>query len=160
LGVWFIKLGIDHQRIQPGNPQQNGRHERMHRTLKVETTMPPGETPPQQQERFDDFRGEYNHVRPHQALGGAVPSSRFELCQKEIPAQIPSPQYPGHAEVRKVSSHGTIKFKGQTVFLSGTLAGEHVALEETDFGIWNVTFYHVLLGRFEEKNGQLHTGTP
>lgn len=159
LSVWWIKLGITPQRIQPGKPQQNGRHERMHRTLKAETTRPPEQTLPGQQTRFDDFRYEYDEVRPHQALGGDVPASLFAPCEREMPARVPLPKYPGHAEIRKVSAGGTIRFKSQVIFVSGTLAGEHVALEETDDEIWDVLFYHVLLGRLDERTAILHAGS-
>lgn len=159
LSAWWIQLGITPERIEPGCPQQNGQHERMHRTLKAEATRPPGATPPEQQRRFDDFLWEFNEVRPHQSLDGAVPASRFAPCARAMPSRIPSPDYPGHAEVRLVSSQGSIKFKNQVVFVSGSLAGQHVALEETDDGIWEVTFYHVLLARYDERTKRLRDGT-
>lgn len=159
LSVWLVKLGIRPQRIEPGKPQQNGRHERMHRTLKAETTRPPEATFADQQKRFDDFLEEYNEVRPHQALGGDPPVSRFARCAREMPAKVPRPEYPGHAEIRKVSSGGTISFKGHVIFLSKALSEEAVALEETDEGIWDVMFYRVLLGRLDESTAALHIGT-
>lgn len=160
LSVWWIQLGILPDRITPGCPQQNGRHERMHRTLKAETTRPPEACFARQQHRFDTFRRTFNEIRPHQGLAGAVPSSYFAPCQRAMPAGVPAPSYPGHAERRRVSHAGAIKFKGQVVFLSQTLRGHQVALEEVDDGIWNVLFYHVLLGRLDERTAHLHPGSP
>ena len=164
LSVWWIKLGIEPDRIQPGCPQQNGRHERMHRTLKAETTRPPEATFSDQQDRFDDFQTEYNDVRPHQALEGAVPKSRYAppsvLLGRKMPAHCPDPQYPGHLEVRKVGASGAVRFKGRWLFVSQVLTAEHVGLEEIDDGVWNLLFGEVLLGRLEERSWTLHPGHP
>lgn len=164
LSVWWIKLGIDPDRIQPGCPQQNGRHERMHRTLKAETTRPPESTFSEQQQRFDDFQTEYNEIRPHQALEGAVPESSYAppsvSLGRKMPPECPEPQYPGHLEVRKVRANGTIKFKGRWLFVSEVLTGEHVGLEEIDDGVWTLLFDEVLLGRFDEPSWRLHPGHP
>jgi transposase InsO family protein len=164
LSVWWIKLGIEPDRIQPGCPQQNGRHERMHRTLKAETTRPPEATFSDQQDRFDDFQTEYNDVRPHQALDGAVPKSRYApprvLLDRTMPAHCPEPQYPGHLEVRKVGASGAVRFKGRWLFVSQVLTAEHVGLEEIDDGVWNLLFGEVLLGRLDERNWTLHQGHP
>ena len=162
LSLWWTKLGIRHDRIRPGCPEQNGRHERMHRTLKAETTRPPGDTFAGQQERSERFQNEYNHVRPHQALDGATPASRHAWSAlRAMPAgRLPDPTYPGHAEVRRVSSAGTIKLKAQPLFVSHVLGGEYVALEETGEGIWSLWFYDVLLGRLDERTFTLHTGAP
>jgi transposase InsO family protein len=160
LSVWWIKLGIGADRIQPGCPQQNGRHERMHRTLKAETTRPPGATLSDQQDRFDNFQTEYNEVRPHQALEGAVPASRYAHSLRKMPKRCPEPQYSGHAEVRKVSTTGEIKLKNRPLFVSAVLAGEYVGLEEIDDGVWNLLFDNVLLGRFDEPSWTIHSGHP
>lgn len=161
LSVWWVKLGIAPQRIEPGQPQQNGRHERMHRrTLKAETTRPPEGSFAEQQKRFDAFQDEYNHIRPHQALDGAVPASCHARCAREMPQRCPPPQYPGHTEVRKVAASGTVKFKNRVLFLSTVLAGEHVAFEEVDEGIWSLLFDRVLLGRLDERTWKLHPGHP
>lgn len=160
LSLWWIKLGIKVVRIEPGHPEQNGRHERMHRTLKAETTRPPERTAAAQQDRFDAFREEFNEIRPHQALAGDVPSSHFAPCGRTMPERVPQPCYPGHAEVRKVSASGTVKFKTRPFFISSVLAGEYVALEEVDHEIWNLLFCEVLLGRFDERSFTLHPGTP
>ena len=158
LSLWWIQLGITPDRITPGCPQQNGRHERMHKTLKAETTRPPEKTFAQQQKRFDSFLEEFNEIRPHQALEGQTPASLFAACPRPMPDKVPSPAYGGHYEVRRVSSVGAIKFKGNVVFISGTLQGHRVGLEEVDDGIWNVMFYHVLLGRLDERTGDVVSG--
>lgn len=153
LSVGWIKLGIQHQRIDPGAPQQNGRHERMHRTLKAETTRPPEANAALQQRRFDAWRLEFNTTRPHDALGGATPASRYGPSPRPHPPVAPAPDYPGHFERRRVSKHGSIKLQSRELFLARALAGETVALEELDDGVWSVYFYDVLLARFDEPAG-------
>lgn len=160
LNVWWIKLGIKHQRIRPASPQENGRHERMHRTLKAETARPPAATMASQQRRFDDFRAVFNTVRPHQALGGAVPDARYAPSPRPYPSRLPGPGYGGHMEVRRVSPGGQIRFKGAFVFVTQVLHGERVALEEEADGIWSVWFYEVLLGRLDERDYRLYPGAP
>lgn len=160
LSAWWIRLGIDHDRIAPGCPQQNGRHERMHRTLNAETTRPPESSFPAQQERFDSFRAEFNHVRPHQALGGATPASRYARSPRAMPDRPAAPAYPGHAEVRKVSTSGTVKLKSRVLFVSEVLAGEYVAFEEVDDGVWSLLFCEVLLARLDERAWTLHPSCP
>jgi putative transposase len=98
LNVWWLKLGIMPERIEPGKPQQNGRHERMHRALKAETARPPAEDRQRQQRRFDRFRQEYNQDRPHEALGQQPPAASYETAQRPYPKQVPEPEYPGHWE--------------------------------------------------------------
>ncbi len=155
LSVGWIKLGIGHQRIDPGRPQQNGRHERMHRTLKAETTRPPGANAAHQQRRFDTWRAEFNAVRPHEALDGATPASRYSSSSRPAPAVVPEATYPGYAEHRLVSTGGVVKFHGRDLFLARALAGETVALEEIDDGLWDVLFYDVLLARYNQRAGVL-----
>ena len=155
LNVWLLKLDIVHQRIAPGQPWQNGRHERMHRTLKEETTLPREPNMRAQQRRFDIFQREYNTDRPHQHLNGNIPASYYEPSQRAMPARIKSPDYPGHFEVRKVSTGGCIKFKNRFIFVSQALEGEYVGLEEVDTNIWSVHFYSTLLARFNENNYKL-----
>ncbi len=155
LNVWWIKLGIVHQRIEPGKPQQNARHERMHRTLKAETCRPPEREMTTQQGRFDAFRWEFNHERPHEALGGAVPASVYVPSARAFPAQLPEPGYLGHYEVRQVSTAGMFRFKQRQVFISQTLARERIALEEVADGLWSVYFYDVLLARLDERDFRL-----
>ena len=106
LNVWWIKLGIVHQRIAKGRPDQNGSHERMHRTMKADTTRPPEESLEPQQLRFDGFRIEFNHVRPHEALGQETPASKYQPSVRPYPETSPAPEYPGHFELRRVDRSG------------------------------------------------------
>ncbi len=152
LNVWWIKLGIAHQRIEPGKPQQNGRHERMHRTLKAETTRPPEREMTAQQRRFDRFQEEFNHERPHEALGGAVPASVYARSARAMPDKLAEPGYAAHYEVRRVSTAGMFRFKQRQLFLSQALAHESIALEEVADGLWSVYFYEVLLARLDERD--------
>lgn len=154
LSVWWIKLGIIHDRSRPGCPQDNGRHERMHKTMKQQTARPPEYDLGAQQRRFDAFRDEYNQERPHEALGGRTPSMLWQPSPRPMPTVLPTPEYAGYFEVRRVNSNGNIAFKGGAVFLSETLIGESVGLEEVDDGIWSIWFYHVLIGRFDERTRQ------
>jgi len=160
LSVWWIKLGIDHQRIEPGKPQQNGRHERMHRTLKAETARPPEANMTRQQERFRAFQEEFNCERPHEALGGNTPASRYRPSSREMPSKLPGPDYPSHVEIRRISSGGAFRFKKKQLFLSAALAGEDVAFEETGDGIWSIAFYDVLLARFDERTRTIEAASP
>lgn len=155
LRVWWIKLGIEHERIDRGRPDQNGRHERMHRTLKAETTRPPGADLEAQQERFDEWRLEYNEVRPHEALGQVPPAVRYAPSLRAYPEQLPEPEYPGHFEVRRVRRGGEILFRQRDVFVSETLADEEVALEEVDDGVWAIWFYDLEVGRLDERTFRL-----
>jgi putative transposase len=155
LSVWWIKLGIRHQRIAPGWPEQNGRHERMHRTLKAEATRPPERNQATQQARFDRFCREYNQERPHEALGQRTPASLYHASPRRMPTKLAEPEYPGHCLVRRVSNAGTFRFQSRQLFLSDTLLQEWIALEETGDGIWSIYFYDVLLARLDERNFKL-----
>lgn len=154
LSVWWMQLGIVHQRIAPGQPQQNGTHERMHRELKRETTRPAAATRRAQQQRFDAFRTRYNQVRPHEALADATPASRWQSSPRPYPERRRPPEYPAAMERRRVSGAGTISWSGRALFLSETLQGEDVGLEEVDDGIWNVVYYRTLLGRLDVRAGR------
>ena len=138
LNVWWMQLGIVHQRIHPGNPQQNGQHERMHWDLKKETTRPACSTMRTQQAAFDRFRHRYNEERPHEAIGGAVPSDLWHPSPRRMPEHILPPEYPGHFEVRRVSNCGAIRLNMKQRFLSNALTNQYVGLEEVDEGIWNI----------------------
>lgn len=153
LNVWWAKLGIEHERIEPGRPEQNGSHERMHRTMKRETTLQPGENQAAQQAIFDPWRQEYVHERPHEALGQRTPGSVYVRSPREMPERIPAPEYEAHFVVRRVRGSGTIKWKGREVFLSEVLARESVALEEVDDGVWSIYFYERTIGRLCERTG-------
>ena len=157
LSVWWMQLGIQHQRIRPGHPQDNGRHERMHRTLKAATARPPASNRRAQQRRFDDFRREYNEERPHQALAGRTPASLWGPSTRPYPGRVADPHYPGHFEERLVSNAGCFRFKKQVVFISQALRQQWIGLEEVDDGLRSVHFYNVLLARLDERDMTLNT---
>jgi transposase InsO family protein len=156
LGVWWIELGISHERIQPGCPEQNGAHERFHRTLKRETARPPAHDGRAQQRRFGRFRHEYNHERPHQTLGGAPPASLWHPSPRSYPGQVAEPDYPGHWLVRRVDHGGHFKLRSRTLFLSNPLRHKLIGLEEVGDGLWAIHFHHVELARFDERDSVLH----
>jgi putative transposase len=160
LSVWWMKLGIVHQRIQRGKPQQNGRHERMHRTLKAETARPPAQNLKAQQGRFDQFRNEYNMQRPHEALGMQTPGSVWRPSSCSLPTELTGPEYPGHLVVRSVDKNGVLNFRGTHYHLSLVLANEKVGLEEVDDGVWSVIFYNTLLARLDERTLRLVHAPP
>jgi putative transposase len=155
LSVWWITLGIRHQRIEPGRPEQNGRHERMHRTLQADATRPPERNQTAQQARFDRFCQEYNHERPHEALGQRPPAALYRPSPRRMPVKLAEPEYPGHYLVRRVSNAGTFRFKSRQLFLSDTLLQEQIALEETGDGVWSLYFDDVLLARLDERDFKL-----
>ena len=157
LSVWWIKLGITPELIEPSSPQQNGAHERMHRTLKAATARPPAANARAQQRRFDAFRQEYNEERPHEALGGEPPGRLWRPSARPYPEKMPEPEYPGYTEKRLVSNAGCFRFKKQVVFISQALKQEWIALEEVEDGIWSVYFYDVLLARLDERKMTLQT---
>ncbi len=154
LSVWWIKLGVRPERIDPGKPQQNGRHERLHRTLKADAVSPPAATLAEQQRRFDAFRAVYNHERPHEALDFATPGSLYRASQRAYPCALREPDYPDAAAVRRVRSSGEVKWAGDLIFVSEALVGEPVAIEETDQGEWLVRYADVELG-YIDQSGRL-----
>lgn len=156
LSAWWIKLGITPELIEPSSPQQNGRHERMHRALKAEATRPSASGARAQQRRFDAFRAEYNAERPHEALGNDTPADHYAPPPRAYPARLAHPEYPGHFEVRYVSRNGGVRWHNQWVNVSHVLAEEYVGLEEVDDGVWPVYFGPVLLGRFDERDLRIH----
>jgi len=155
LSVWWIRLGIHPELIEPGHPEQNGRHERMHRTLKAETARPPAASMRSQQRRFNTFRAEYNELRPHEALGMATPASIYAPSPRPYPSRLPEVSYPDHFELRYVSANGGIRFNYRWVNVSHVLKGEYVGLEEVGDGIWDTYFGPVRLGWFDERNYRL-----
>jgi putative transposase len=154
LSVWWIKLGVRPERIDPGKPQQNGRHERMHRTLKAETADPPAATLAEQQLSFDRFRVIYNDERPHEALDLATPAAVYRASDRAYPRALREPDYANDCAVRRVRSNGVIKWAGDLIFVSEALIGEPVAIEETEDGEWRVRYADVELG-FIDKSGRL-----
>jgi transposase InsO family protein len=156
LSVSWIKLGIRLERIDRGHPEQNGSHERMHRTLKAQTARPPAADRRAQQQRFDVFREEYNEERPHEGVGNQTPSQLYQRSLRAYPGRVPEPDYPGHFEVRCVRPQGEIRWQGDLLFVSQALAGERVGLEESEEGVWSLYFSNVLLGRFDERDRKLY----
>lgn len=153
LSVWWVKLGIVPERIEPGEPQQNGRHERMHRTLRAETAMPPAATVAAQQKRFAEFLGIYNHERPHEALGGETPGEQYQRSAREFPRKLPELEYPAGWPLRLADERGKIRWKQARCRVGQALAGEVVGLEEIDDSVWRVWFGPVLLGLLDERKG-------
>jgi len=159
LAVRWIRLGIVPERIDPGHPEQNGSHEQFHAVLKAHTARPPAATATTQQRRFTRFCAEYNHERPHEALDQQVPAARYQPSPRPLPRRVPPLEYPGHAEIRRVDQNGYVSWR-QPLFVSAALAGEPVAFEEVDDGIWTVTFATVVLGRFDERQHRIHPIAP
>jgi len=145
LSVWWLRLGIDIERIKPGHPQQNGRHERMHLTLKNETTRPPGMNGLQQQARFDDFLYEFNTERPHQALDMKPPDERYTPSVRPY-VGLPELDYPLHDRAVLVTACGRICMHRKKINISTVLAGQTLGIKEVDDGIWLVSFMHYDLG--------------
>lgn len=147
LSAYFIRLGIELERIRPSHPEENGRHERMHRTLKAETTRPARANLLQQQERFDEWTHEFNHERPHEGLDMKRPADVFTPSTKPMPSTLPELNYPMHDDVLRVTRWGQITIAGfGTVRLSRALAGQEVGVREQDDGRWLVTFADLDLG--------------
>jgi putative transposase len=155
LSAWWVRLGVLPELIEPGKPQQNGRHERMHRTLKAETTRPPANSCRGQQRKFDHFQHEFNFERPHEALDMQTPASLYEPSSRQMPNKIPPLEYPDRFEVRYVSANGGIRCNKGWVNVSITCVGEYVGLEEIDDGIWNVYFGALKLGRLLERQRRI-----
>ena len=151
LSVWWMKLGIHPERIEAGHPEQNGRHERMHRTLKQETAMPPERNRRAQQHALDRFReDEYNQLRPHEALGMQTPAKVYTASPREFPARLPEVEYPSSMQVRKVQERGEIGWRGcKHVFLTEVLKGEPVGLLQLDDRFWRVYFLNLPIACFD-----------
>jgi transposase InsO family protein len=155
LAVWWIKLGIRPERIVAGKPQQNGRHERVHRTLNQETARPPAASLPAQQQRFDAFRTVYNTERPHEALGQQTPTSLYEPSLRPYPDRVEEPHYGDDVAVRRVRSNGQIKWAGELIFVGEALIGEPVGIFETEGGDWLVRYADVDLGYIHPQRRRL-----
>jgi transposase InsO family protein len=158
LAVRLIKAGIRPERIEPGCPQQNGRHERMHLTLKGETASPPAANLRLQQRRFDTFRREFNEQRPHEALGQTPPAQHYHPPPRPYSGRLRAPDYADSVEVRRVRLKGEIKWRGERVFISRVLVGEPVGLEPVDDGQWRVHFGPITLGLLD-ADGRFETRT-
>jgi putative transposase len=151
LAVWFIKLGICPERIEKGHPEQNGRHERMHRTLKSEAISPPRRNMKEQQRVFDRFRALYNDDRPHEALGQRTPASIYRSSALEYPAKLPEAEYPENFSVRQVKRGGGFKWRNQELYLSQALSGELIGLKEIDTGLRKIYFSFYPVGILDER---------
>jgi transposase InsO family protein len=151
LSVWWIRLGIRPDRSRPGKPQDNGRHERMHRTLKEEAISPPAANARQQQLAFDFFREEYNEERPHQALGQKPPALFYAPSPRPYPSRLAPVEYRDDWERRKIKDSGRMKWKGKEIVVCQALTGEQVGLEPIDDGVWRIHFCQYPVGIFNEK---------
>ena len=157
LSVWWLRLGIQVQRIKPGHPQQNGRHERMHLTLKTETTQPASFNFLQQQERFDEFIGVYNNQRPHQALGGVYPGDVYTPSPRSYHPPD-EPDYPYHDRTIRVTRCGRICIGKRKINFSTVFAGQVVGIREVEDQIWLVSFMDYDLGYFDNERGRVEPG--
>jgi len=155
LSVWWLKLGLAVERIDPGEPQQNGRLERLHRTLKAETASPPRATGGSQQRAFDRFRETYNDERPHEALGQRPPATAYRPSERLYPRRLPVVEYPEGLTVRTVRHDGCMRWRGRMVFVSETLKGEPVGLEPVADGRWVVYFCDLPLAVIDDRRGRL-----
>lgn len=156
LSVWLLKLDIWPDRIAPGRPDQNGRHERMHRTLKQDAADPPSATLAEQQARLDAWRQDFNTNRPHEALGQRCPATLYEPSPREFPAEIKAWEYPADHHVRRVDVKGYIKWRDRGVYLTEALRGERIALAQRDDGDWAIRFRGFDLATLSDATTELH----
>jgi putative transposase len=155
LSVWWVKLGIIPERIVPGHPEQNGRLERFHRTLKAETANPPRPSLRAQQRSFTAFRHQYNIDRPHEALGYRTPASSYRPSLRSYPSRVPEPDYGSGITVRRVRTNGTIKWQGGLLYLSESLCGEPVGLQPQDDRYWSIQFGPLQIGLLDTRGQQV-----
>lgn len=156
LSVRLIRLGIAPILTEPGKPQQNGRHERMHRTLKDAACARPGADRHAQQVQFDEFLHQFNTLRPHEAMGLTPPARHYERSLRPYPKRLPEITYPDGVATRRVRSSGEIKWNGQWLFLSEPLVGQTVGFEQIADGCWIVKFAHLELGYYSQRDKKLH----
>jgi transposase InsO family protein len=161
LSVWWIRLGIVPERIKPGQPQQNPRHERMHRTLKDECCKPPRASRRRQQIALDEFRDEFNHRRPHESLDQHFPDELYVPSPRPYPLILPEMTYPDRMLVRRVKHKGDIKWKGRDIYLGTVLAGELVGLEQVAADRWDIYFGPIRLAQLDPvKKVLIHLKRP
>jgi putative transposase len=160
LAVWWIRLGIMPERIRPGHPEENGRHERMHETLKADTARPPRDTPRGQQAASDAFRREYNHARPHEALGMGTPAEYYRASERPFPERLPEIEYGSDMEVRRVRSNGQIKWGGEILYLSQALIGQWVGFKRIAERAWSVHFGPIPLATVDSFTRRLTPWPP
>ena len=149
LAVWWLRLGIEPRYIPPSSPQHNGRHERMHRTLKAETSRPAAASAAEQQRRFDAFRQHYNEARPHEAIAQVPPTERWQPPARMLPSKLAEPWYDAEHEVRRVNHNGAIKWQAEEIFVGEALVGEIVGLAELEDGHHIVRFFNRDLGTID-----------
>lgn len=150
LAVWWIRLGIRLERTRRSHPEDNGAHERMHRTLKAEATRPARQSPELQQRAFHRFRSVYNEERPHEALGQEPPATRYRPSERVMPRKLAPITYPEHFQRRRISQRGQLRWRGTAYFVSETLHRQEVGLELNSAGLWNVYFGPVLLAQLDD----------
>jgi hypothetical protein len=155
LSYWWIRLGIHPERIEPGHPEQNGRHERIHKTLKDHTARPPAKTLRQQQRRFNMFCTEYNEHRPHEALAMRTPSQCYSASAREFPSRLAEINYDDHFQIRKVQMHGEIRYFCRKLFVTESLYGEYVGVERIDEDVSLLWYCDYLLGRIDHRKWQI-----
>lgn len=151
LSVWFIKLGIVPERIEKAHPEQNGRHERMHRTLKSEAIKPAQYSMSEQQRVFDRFQSYFDDERPHEALGQKPPATAYRKSERKYPGKLAAIEYPGHYKTRHIHQGGGLKWQNKEVYFSSALAGEYVGLTEIDNGIWRIYFSFYPVCNLDER---------
>jgi hypothetical protein len=151
LSLGWMKLGIVHERIQAGRPQQNGRHERMHRTLKEDTTKPPAASLRAQQSRFDNFRYMFNNERPHEGLNNQVPASLYIPSSIRLPRKLPEFRYPKGFLLRRVNNSGDISWHKNRVFISEVFRFEELGVELITPGLYRVFFRDMEIGEFSSE---------
>ena len=152
LSVWWMRLGIQHQRITPGTPSENGAHERMHRTLKRRAIRPARATMGAQQRAFNAFRAEYNDERPHEVARDGDAGVAVHALAAGVSRALPVPEYPGHFPVKQITTGGTFRFANRVLYLANALTGELVGLDEVDDGVWWVYFGTTLIATLDERN--------
>jgi putative transposase len=155
LSVWWIQLGILPERIEPGKPQQNGRHERMHKTLKQHTAAPPQATHADQQRAFDRFRRDYNETRPHEALGQTPPAAHYEPSPRVIPDKLRPLEYGDDHVVRRVNHNGHFMWRGQRLLAGAPLANQPIGIRQTDEEEWEILYGPLLIGYLLLRQGDL-----
>jgi hypothetical protein len=154
LSMWWLRLGIRHERIEPGCPEQNGRHERMHLTLKLETATPPQANLRRQQEAFIRFEKEYNYERPHEALNYRTPAELYQRSEREYPSKLPPLEFPNGVQLRRISQQGSVKWNCERTFISAVFARETVGLLEVDDEYFEVYYGSLLVGWLDGKTNQ------
>ena len=154
LAVWWLRLGIGLERIAPGHPEQNGRHERLHLTLKTDATRPPSTNVLQQQARFDTFVHQFNHERPHQALDMTTPASRYQPSARSYQG-LEELEYPQHDWTAIITTCGRMCYQRRKINVSQVFAGQKVGVKQTDDHIWLVTFMDYDLGYFDDETCRL-----